>query len=119
MPSNGPNISPELQGLIDKGLFEKLPVTFAAFFFDQVKDWDLLFPAEQNYYERMFGLLDRSDAKLVDELFAPIRAAEQKMGVDERTWPKGQFTLDQVDFLNRNLHYPEWRKAVADLFARI
>jgi hypothetical protein len=41
------------------------------------------------------------------------------MGVDERTCPKGQFTLDQVDFLNRNAHYPEWRKAVADLFARI
>jgi hypothetical protein len=119
MPSNHPKVSPALQGLIDKGLFQRLPVTFAAFFFDQVKEWDLLFPAEQNYYERMFGLLDRSDAKLVAELFAPMRIAEQKMGVDEKTWPKGQFTLDQVDFLNRNAHYPEWRKAVADLFARI
>jgi hypothetical protein len=41
------------------------------------------------------------------------------MGVDEKTWPKGQFTLAQVDFLNRNSHYPEWRRAVAQVFAQL
>ncbi len=119
MPSNQPKVSPALQSLIDKGLFDRLPVTFAAFFFDQVKDWNLLFPAERSYYERLFALLDRSDFKLVADLFAPMVLAEQKMGVTEKTWPKGVFTLDQVDFLNRNAHYAEWRKAVAGVFERI
>jgi len=112
-------VSPALQGLIDKGLFDRLPVSFGAFFFDQVKDWELLFPAERSYYERLFALLDRSDPVLVADLFAPIREAEQKMGVNEKTWPKGVFTLDQVDFLNRNAHYADWRKAVAIVFARV
>ena len=40
------------------------------------------------------------------------------MGVNEKNWPKGQFTLEQVDFLNRNAHYPEWREAVSAVFAR-
>src|SRR5262245_13666030 len=55
----------------------------------------------------------------VEELFAPLRLLEPKMGVNDRVWPKRRFTLDQVDFLNRNAHYPEWRKAVADIFARL
>ena len=119
MPSNQPKVSPALQRLIDKGLFDRLPVSFAAFFFDQAKDWELLFPAERSYYERLFTLLDRSEPQVVADLFVPMRLAEQKMGVNEKTWPKGVFTLDQVDFLNRNAHYAEWRKAVAGVFARI
>src|SRR6266849_3696408 len=112
-------VSPRLQRLIDSGLFDRLPVTFGAFFSDQVKEWALLFPAEQDYFERLFGLLDRTDRAAVEELFAPLRRLEPAMGVNERVWPKRQFTLDQVDFLNRNSHYPEWRKAVADIFARL
>ncbi|MBI1788198.1 MAG: hypothetical protein HYR60_11685 [Acidobacteria bacterium] len=112
-------VSPLLQRVIDGGLFDRLPVTFGTYAFDQIKEWDLLFPAEQSYFERLFGLLDRSEAKRVEELFAPLRQIEQKMGVNEKVWPKRQFSLDQVDFLNRNAHYPEWRKAVADLFGRL
>ncbi len=114
-----PKVSPALQTLLDKGLFDRLPVTFSTYFFDQVKEWALLFPAERNYYERLFGLLDRSDPKRFDELFAPLRAAEARMGVNEKVWPKRTFTLDQVDFLNRSPHYPEWRNAVANIFSRI
>ena len=46
---------------VDKGLFERLPVSFSAFCFDQIKDWDLLFPHERGYFQRLFALLDRSD----------------------------------------------------------
>jgi hypothetical protein len=112
-------VSPLLQRLIEGGLLDRLPVTFGTFFFDQVKEWDLLFPAERSYFERLFGLLDRSAPKQVEELFAPLRLLEPKMGVNGQVWPKRQFTLDQVDFLNRNAHYPEWRKAVAGIFARL
>jgi hypothetical protein len=119
MPGNALKVSPKLQGLMDKGLMDSLPVSFFAFCVDQMKEWELLFPAERNYYERLFGLLDRSSAQSVALLFAPIREIERKMGVNEKTWPKGQFTLEQVDFLNRNPHYPEWRSAVSGVFAQL
>jgi hypothetical protein len=119
MASGTPKVSSVLQSLIDKGLFERLPVTFSTFFFDQIKEWDLLFPAERSYFERLFSLLDRSDVGEVEKLFAPVLEAERRMGVNDRVWPKRTFTLEQVDFLNRSPNYPEWRKAISGVFARL
>jgi len=112
-------LSPALQTLIDKGLFDRLPPTFSTFFFEQIQEWETLFPAERSYHERLFALIDRSDAALVEKLFEPLRRIEQQMGVNEKNWPQRHFTLDQVDFLNRSAHYPEWRKAITDIFARL
>src|SRR5205085_801940 len=52
-------------------------------------------------------------------LFEGVREAERKMGVTDANWPKRTFTLQQVDFLNRSPHYPEWRKAVSAVFAKV
>jgi len=119
MPGNTPKVSPTLQALIDKGLVDSLPRSFAAFCFDQMKDWDLLFPAERSYFERLFGLLDRTSPEVVARLFQPLREIESRMGMTEKTWPRGIFTLEQVDFLNRNRYYPEWRAAVSKIFAQL
>lgn len=116
---NTPKVSPALEALLEKGLLDRLPVSFSAFCFDQLKDWDLLFPAERAYHERLFGLLDRSRPAAVEQLFRPLREAERQMGMNEKTFPKGQFSLEQVDFLNRNPHYAEWRAAVAQVFAKL
>lgn len=118
MPGN-PKVSPLLQGLIDKGLLDRLPPTFSTFFYEQIKDWQQLFPAEQSYHERLFGVLDRSDPDLVDALFRPLRAVESRMGVTEKVWPKRTFTLDQVDFLNRSPYFAEWRAAIAGIFSKL
>jgi hypothetical protein len=112
-------VSPLLQSLIDQGLFDRIPPTFSTFFFDQIKDWETLFPAEQSYHERLFTLIDSLDTASFEGLFAPLRAVETKMGVNERNWPKRTFTLANVDFLNRNPHYAEWREVVTALFARL
>jgi len=112
-------LSPTLQALIDKGLFERLPATFSTFFFEQIQEWETLFPAERSYHERLFSLLDQSDPAAVEKLFEPLRRIEHLMGVNEKNWPRRHFTLDQVDFLNRSAHYPEWRRAISDIFARI
>ncbi len=112
-------VSRKLQTLIDDGLFDRLPPTFAAYSFDRIEDWNKLFPAERDYFERLFGMLARSDAQAVARLFAPLRAVEEKMGVDRRTWNTREFTLEHVDFLQRNRHLAEWRQAIADIFGRI
>ena len=56
------NYSPTIRRLVDSGLFDRLPATFAIYSLDRIKDWNKLFPAEQGYFERLFGLLARSSA---------------------------------------------------------
>ncbi len=95
--------------------FAQVPVTFAAYFNEQLRGWDTLFPAEQAYFERLGKYLEKTDAKL----FAALAALEPRMGVTLSNWPRGSFTLQQVDFLNRNPLYPEWRRVITEIFDRI
>jgi hypothetical protein len=89
---------------------ESLPRSFSAFCADQIKEWDLLFPAEQSYFHRLFALVERTPPGL----FGPLRDIDAKMA-----FPKGLSPLEEVDFLNRSPHYSEWRAAVADVFAKL
>lgn len=113
------NLSPVLQALIDKGLFDRLPATFSTFFFQQLQDWNLMFPAEKSYHERLFTLIDRSDPQAIEQLFAPLREVEVRMGVNSKTWPRRSFTLDQVDFLNRSAFNQDWRRAITQIFGKL
>jgi hypothetical protein len=112
-------VSAAIQNLIDKGLFDRLPPTFSTFFFEQFRDWHLLFPAERDYLERLFTLLDQSNPAAVDSVFAPLREVEQKMKINEKTWPRRQFGLEQVNFLNHSAYYEDWRRAISFVFLRI
>jgi hypothetical protein len=111
--------SPVIQAATDSGLFQRLPVTFSVFLQDQLKSWDLLFPAERGYFERLVGLLLRSDASVVEQLFQPMREVEKRMALPPSLISRREFTLDHVDFLNRSPLYPEWRRTVSDLFAKL
>jgi hypothetical protein len=108
-----------IRQIIDRGLFDRLPATFSSYTFDRIRAWTMLFPAEQSYFERLLGMLDRSDPALVDQLFAPLAAVEKKMGVDRKAWTTREFNLGHVDFLQRSPHYAEWRRVIGDIFARI
>ncbi len=95
--------------------FDHVPVTFAAYFVEQLRGWDRLFPAEQEYFVRLGAHLEKAPAAL----FAGLAALEPRMGVTAKTWPRGRFTLEQVDFLNRNPLYPEWRREITAIFDAI
>ena len=107
----------KIQALVDKGLFDRLPPSFTSFFFQRIQEWKLLFPAEQQYFERLFGVLDRSAPAEVEKLFAPLRSLEQKMGVNPKTWNPREFTLQHVDFLNRSPYYNPWRDEIRRIFS--
>ncbi len=111
--------SKPIDEIIARGLFERLPATFSTYTFDRVRGWNLLFPAEQSYLERLLGMLDRSDPGLVERLFAPVAEVESRMGIDAKSWKRREFSLEQTDFLQRSPHYAEWRSSIADLFGRI
>lgn len=95
--------------------FDRAPVTFSAFFDDQLRNWEILFPAERDYFTRLANLIAQSPS----EFWEPLRAVETKMGISQSNWPRGRFTLQHVDFLNRNPYYTEWRSVVSQLFDRI
>ncbi len=111
--------SPAIRHLIEGGLFDRLPKTFSVYSIDRIRDWIKLFPAEHRYFERLFGMLDRSSDEAVQELFVPLREVEEKMDLGGGLWNTRKFTLEHVDFLQRNRHLPEWREAVAAIFAKI
>ncbi len=108
-----------IQQLIDKGLFDRLPPSFTSFFFQRIQEWSVLFPAEQDYFERLFSLLDRAPEPEVARLFEPLREIERKMKINPKTWNPKEFTLENVDFLNRSPHYAEWRAEIARIFSLI
>ena len=95
--------------------FDRAPVTFSAFFDDQLSNWATLFPAERDYFTRLAKLIAQSPS----EFWEPLRVIERKMGINPSSFPSGRFTLQHLDFLNRNQHYAEWRSVVANLFGSI
>ncbi len=95
--------------------FNHVPVTFSAYFNEQLRGWETLFPAEQEYFERLGGFLEKAPPAM----FSALAELEPKMGVTPTTWPRGRFSLDQVDFLNRNPLYPEWRRIISVIFNQI
>jgi hypothetical protein len=111
--------SAAIDQVIAHGLFERLPATFATYTYDRLREWDLLFPAEQSYFERLLSLLDRSEPAAVTRVFNPLSAIEEKMGVDRKNWNTKSFNLGHVDFLQRSPHYAEWRRVIATIFAEI
>ena len=111
--------SPAVDALLARGVLDRLPVTFSGYWFEQIREWNLLFPAEKDFYERLLTLLDQTGPHDLERVFAPVREIEKRMGITERTWPRRQFTLDQIDFLNRSPYNSQWRQAIADIFSRI
>jgi hypothetical protein len=101
--------------VIEQPNFDSFPVTFGGYISEQVRSWDELFPAERDYFTRLASLLKEAPR----EFFDPLLALEARMGVTEKVWPRGKFTLEQVDFLNRNPYYPAWRAEIARIFSII
>ncbi len=95
--------------------FDHIPVTFAAYFNELLRTWETLFPAERAYFDLLGKYLERASPAFFKEL----AELEPRMGVTPASWPRGSFTLQQVDFLNRNPLYPEWRRVITQMFEQI
>src|SRR6185503_135532 len=39
--------------------------------------------------------------------------------IDDRTWRRNRFSVDQIEFLQRSPQYQQWRSAIAGVFARL
>ena len=106
----------QLQEAIDKGLLNRLPVTFLPFTRQQLRDWEYLFPYERQSILRLLLYLASLNEEQLTALFREVVQLEAKM--DVRSW---QFSTNEQTILNASLlarspYYQDWRKAVQKVF---
>lgn len=104
---------------VGKELLEKLPRTFLPVLNQQLKEWDLLFPAEQRPIRATLDHLSGLPDADLDALLAPIKALEKKMNLPGWTASKDHLGIEDTSVLARSPLYPEWRSEVSKLFDKI
>ena len=109
---NTPKVSPALQTLLDKGLLDRLPVSFAAFCFDQMMDGNSCFRPSAATTSVCSVCWTGSNRQSLEKYSSRCAMSSGRWASTNRL-SQSPFTLEQVDFLNRNPHYAEWRAAVA------
>ena len=109
-------LPPQLQDALNRGLLERLPITFLPFTRQQLREWPFLFPYERQSVLRLLLYVASLNNDQFAAIFQKVVQLENKMGV--RNW---QFSLDQQTILNASLlarspYYQEWRIAVQKVF---
>ena len=93
-------------------LIERLPVTMRPALNQQLTEWDLLFPYEQNRVATFMKGVDTFSSTALDTLTAPLWALEAKMGVKHWDFSQNVDTIENASQLARSAYYAEWRKEV-------
>jgi len=103
----------------DRELMARLPRTFRPALNDQLRNWELLFPAEQRRLEAQLHFLADLPAGEFHRMFAPIVEVESRMDLPH--WDSGAVGMSVHDtgLLARSPLYPAWRSEVEKVFARI
>ena len=104
---------------VAKELLEKLPRTFLPVLNQQLKEWDLLFPAEQRPIRATLDHLAALPDPALEELLAPIKTLEKKMSLPGWTTGKDHLGIEDTSVLARSPAYPEWRTEVEKLFDKV
>ena len=106
----------DLQGALDKGVLQRLPLTFLSFVNQQLRDWEFLFPNERQSSERLLLYVARLDAEQSAALFQDVTALEEKMGVRKWQFSTTEQTIQNSSMLARSPYFQEWRRAVQAVF---
>lgn len=109
--SEAPPIAPELAA--------RLPASFLPALRDRLRQWDLLFPAEQRLLraqlEYLAGLTQAESRKL----FEKVSALESKMDLKQWSAAGDRVTIAGTAALARSPIYPAWRAEMESIFAEI
>lgn len=103
---------------IPADLIRRLPATFGPALNDQLRQSELLFPAERRQLEAQLKWLSQLPRAEFDRLFAPLLEIESRMDLHWDSSAAGMSVHD-VGVLARSPLYPQWRAEVERVFARI
>ncbi len=100
-------------------LIGRLPPTFGPALNEQIRQWELLFPAERRQLRAQMECLSRLKRDEFDRLFAPLFEIEKRMNLPR--WEPGAagLSVHDVGVLARSPLYPQWRGEVERVFAKI
>ena len=103
----------------DRELLARLPRTFVPALNEQMRGWDLLFPAEQRSIRAQLDWLARLPGAEFDKLFAPVKQLEARMDLPAWSLASERLSIDDTSVLVRSPYYPQWRDAVQKVFEQI
>ena len=104
---------------ISPELLTRLPRTFVPALNEQIKNWDVLFPAERRTMSAQMSWLARLPAHEFRDLFEPIKALEARMDLPAWNPRTPRVSINDTSVLVRSPLYPQWRVAVGKVFDRI
>ena len=104
---------------VSKELLAKLPRTFVPALNEQLRNWDLLFPAEQRSLSAQLDWLGRLPDPRFRELFEPLKQIEARMELPAWGLDSERLSITDTGILVRSPHYPQWRREVAKVFDQI
>lgn len=100
-------------------LVERLPITFRPFINEKLAGMDRQFEFERKSFETFMSFLENLSPDDFELLFKPVRAVENKMGVERWTFSLQGETLENTSLLAHSPFYQEWRQAVQGVFDEV
>jgi hypothetical protein len=106
----------DLRSVLDKGVLQRLPITFLPFVNQQIREWEYLFPNERQSVEKLLHYVADLSTEESSALFQNIIQLEEKMGVRYWRFSTTEQTIENSSELARSPYYQEWRRAVQAVF---
>src|ERR1039458_8475342 len=111
------NEQPEANSLVAyRRLIARLPVTLRPSLNQQLAQWEMLFPFEQNQLAEFLRGIESFQPSALDALMRPLRALETSMGVEHWSFSEAGDTMENASLLARSEYYAEWRRTVQQIF---
>lgn len=106
-----------LQSALDKGVIQRLPLTFLPFVNQQLNQWEYLFPNERQSVQRLLLYVASLDSGQSAACFQEVNELERKMGVRQwKSFSTTEQTIENSSLLARSPYFQDWRRAVQAVF---
>ena len=110
------NLPPDLRRAIERGVLQRIPLTFLPFVNQQLRRWEFLFPNERQSVEGLVLYVDRLSPSDSAALFRGVVQIEEKMGVKQWHLSTNEQTIQNSSELARSPYFQQWRQAVQRVF---
>ena len=102
-----------------RALINRLPITIRPALNGQLVGWDTLFPFEQRRFREFMRGVASFDGEKFEMLIGPLRALENRMGVQAWNFSQASDTMQNASLLARSAEYLEWRNEVQRFYSAV
>jgi hypothetical protein len=106
----------DMRSALEKGVLQRLPITFLPFVNQQIREWVYLFPNERQSVEKLLHFVAELSTGESSALFKDVIQLEEKMGVGHWHFSTTEQTIENASELARSPYFQEWRRAVQAVF---